>query len=592
MDKAYLGLTDVYASKDIFGIQRYIEGLTSFIHDCSMPMTISIQGDWGTGKTSIMHMVEDSLDKKRVVTQWFNTWQYSQFDLGNNLGISLLYSLLNSMDDSEEDVQTVKATLGKISRKAARLAKAAIEDQSNKFLGETVTGEIKETGKAIFANDNVLFEDPTQSIVDLKNQFHTAVKTTLQKANKEKMVVFIDDLDRLQPARAIELLEVMKIFLDSENCVFVLAIDYSVVIKGVKVKYGDDFDEKKGRAYFDKIIQVPFRVPVVDYDISSFIKECLKDIGVEQIDDDTISNYEDLVAVSVGRNPRAIKRTFNAYMLLLRIAGRESIDSAESKLLLFAILCMQNQFESVYNSVMLYKNDITPETIDQLRRGDKQLLEQYLVEDEDEFKDFMEVFCDILESGENGEINEKQITLLKKVLEFSAYTASTSVNNQKSNKVNAEEFIGLHQTDENREIVAETVAWVDEIKGIRDIRFSKRAFRVRFSAKTKQWIMHFRFQENEETVIDKMNITIHFPKGYLQLLTKSEKKTLVNQILIQQIDQKMVKVWPDSIRIPDLAIDEKTIKQLVYNVRKTVVPIWDSEEIQEAVEDLNKRNNG
>ena len=60
-----IGLTDVAASKDLFEIGPYIKGLSDFIKECKTPMTISIQGTWGTGKTSIMKMVEAELLKNR-----------------------------------------------------------------------------------------------------------------------------------------------------------------------------------------------------------------------------------------------------------------------------------------------------------------------------------------------------------------------------------------------------------------------------------------------------------------------------------------------------------------------------------------------
>lgn len=49
-----------------------------------------------------------------------------------------------------------------------------------------------------------------------------------------RLVVFIDDLDRLEPVKAVELMEVIKNFLDIERCVFVYAIDFSIVKFGVK----------------------------------------------------------------------------------------------------------------------------------------------------------------------------------------------------------------------------------------------------------------------------------------------------------------------------------------------------------------------
>ena len=52
--------------KDLFDMRQYVEGLRNFILECQTPMTISIQGDWGSGKTSMMNMIESELGEKIV----------------------------------------------------------------------------------------------------------------------------------------------------------------------------------------------------------------------------------------------------------------------------------------------------------------------------------------------------------------------------------------------------------------------------------------------------------------------------------------------------------------------------------------------
>lgn len=73
------GCTDVPAETDLFNITKYIDGLTLFISKCDTPMTVAIQGYWGTGKTSIMNLVyrnlRESFPKDNLF--WFNTWQFS-----------------------------------------------------------------------------------------------------------------------------------------------------------------------------------------------------------------------------------------------------------------------------------------------------------------------------------------------------------------------------------------------------------------------------------------------------------------------------------------------------------------------------------
>lgn len=104
----------------------------------------------------------------------------------------------------------------------------------------------------------------------LKEKINTAVDNYLKKEQKDRYVFFIDDLDRLSPEKAVEILEVIKVFLDCDKCVFVLGIDYSVIANGIRAKYGDYIDESKARDFFDKIIQLPFRMPVSAYEIKGY----------------------------------------------------------------------------------------------------------------------------------------------------------------------------------------------------------------------------------------------------------------------------------------------------------------------------------
>lgn len=76
------GICDAPVDTDLLGCNSYFEGLTSFIRTCRTPMTIAVQGDWETGKTSAMKNVsgrlkEQTSENKGIVCVWFNVWQYS-----------------------------------------------------------------------------------------------------------------------------------------------------------------------------------------------------------------------------------------------------------------------------------------------------------------------------------------------------------------------------------------------------------------------------------------------------------------------------------------------------------------------------------
>jgi hypothetical protein len=357
MAKTQTGMTDKPALEDKFNIQKYINGLASFIKDCEVPMTIAVQGDWGTGKTSIMEMVRKELTGVKCV--WFNTWQYSQFNMGDQLPLILLSSLLEKI--TEESGHT----------DAKETAKKALKTIFK--MGMTVVSNV--TNGATEGVENCLFSDGEEaslpeSIGKLKDSFQNAINEICKNKNLDRIVVFVDDLDRLNPGKAVELLEVLKLFLDCDRCVFVLAIDYGVVSRGVSEKYGDLIGEEKGKSFFDKIIQVPFKMPVANYEIKNYIKNCLESSRIK-VSADKLENYRDLIGLSVGYNPRGMKRLFNAFSLLQKISGDEIADDEHKKAILFAILCLQQTCEELYNHIVYNKNELDEAFLETLKKEDE-----------------------------------------------------------------------------------------------------------------------------------------------------------------------------------------------------------------------------
>lgn len=346
-DNKKQGLTDEAATVDLFNINKHLDGLSRFIKACNTPMTISIQGSWGSGKTSIMKMVEHEIEKD-VIPVFFNTWQFSQFDLGNSLAFSMIKVLLNKLQDDESFIKHFTSV-------CSNALTTALKSVSIYNINVDLKKCTEKT-----ADDNY-----AEQIENLHQHFQEVVNNACQREHKDRVVIFVDDLDRLVPSKAVELLEVLKLFLDCKQCVFVLAIDYEVVIRGAIKKYGfasynsEKIDEKernreyeKGKSFFDKIIQVPFKVPVAVYDIKNYLKDGFNKINLK-IDDNDLLDYIDLCASSIGSNPRSLKRLLNAFLLLTFI-GEGSIDlnNKDKAKLLFAALCLQQYNEKIYNLIV------------------------------------------------------------------------------------------------------------------------------------------------------------------------------------------------------------------------------------------------
>ena len=359
--KLMTGLTDKPIENNVddsFGVTKYINGLSRFILECSTPMTIAIQGDWGSGKTSIMYMVKEQLGID-VIPVWFNTWQFSQFNMEDQLAVSFLSCMMDkicvNVEESSETKKSIQV-LKKVAFFTSKVGSAILEING----AQKAAGDIEKLYNEKFGDKDTI--DTQHIIENLKEQFQDTINQILKNSNK-RVVIFVDDLDRLQPSRAVELLEVLKIFLDCEKCVFVLAIDYDVVSQGIRQKYGDAFNNEKGKNFFDKIIQVPFKMPVAHYDISNYVKKSFEQLQLYVNDE---KPYVDLIKNSIGYNPRSMKRVFNAFLLLTKVHNDEKLNDDYERQLLFAALCLQLSFEEVYNFIVEKGSDLDTEFFEDL----------------------------------------------------------------------------------------------------------------------------------------------------------------------------------------------------------------------------------
>lgn len=406
--------------EDSFGIEKYVDGLCKFVTHCATPMTISIQGDWGSGKTSMMNMIKEII-RKDVHTIWFNTWQYSQFNMQDELTISMLCSLLKELKVDE-------AQRKKYWDWGVKALKLVAYKGTEKLTAGMVDANAVEQ---VFENGGM---DVAEQIKSLKEDVQKAVDNVLKKTGKKRVVVFVDDLDRLQPAKAVEILEVLKVFLDCNNCVYILAVDYEVVAQGIKQKFGDMVGEQKGKSFFDKIIQLPFKMPVAQYNIENYVEGSLKNMGIE-IPNTEIPDYVELIKKSIGCNPRSMKRLFNTYHLLDIIMQSKGCVAGNGRKLLFAIICMQMEYEGLYKFIASNCDDLSEEKLLKLS-GMTNVLEndlEYnelkenlaLIDDSDIHRifDFMKLFNRVLQLDEKEEISLDELNNLKEVMFFASVTS-------------------------------------------------------------------------------------------------------------------------------------------------------------------------
>ena len=326
-------------SEDWLSLSREACALAEFVAGCVTPLTIAVQGDWGSGKTSLLRMLEEDLSARageRIEVVRFETWQYAQFGGGSTLPLSLLSMLARRLSPPGR-LAPIANTLKRLAAPAAAIVVRGVS------LGMVEREDFKGGAAAPV--------DFAEECDRLRRELQDAVNDK-RRNGVDRVVVLIDDLDRIEATLAIDVLQTIKMFLDLEHCVFVLALDFAVVKEGVAAKFGIK-DDRKARAFFDKIIQLPFQVPVANYDTGGFVRHLLANVHEAGFTDNEADVVVALARASITSNPRAIKRAINA-LHLNRMIAADTFDRLGTRrsaglVTLFALLCLQARFPEAYS---------------------------------------------------------------------------------------------------------------------------------------------------------------------------------------------------------------------------------------------------
>ena len=341
---------------DLFGINVYQDALIDFVKHTDTPITIALQGEWGSGKTSLMNQLRWNLcdaDGAPYFPVWINTWQYSLMKSPNESVISILEGIINQIGALNPDGQKWAKSKKKIGSLFKKMAKVGVKVAASQIGVDG--GDVDD----MFGSEESSQSDISQLKTEIADLIGDALK---HNPNKVGFTFYIDDLDRIDPPVAVDILELLKNIFDLKHCVFILAIDYDVVIKGLKPKFGEltDKNEREFRSFFDKIIQLPFSMPVASYNIDTFLVDALKKIEFFTTDElsnlDISATLSEIARLSVGCNPRSLKRLTNTLSLISIINRRLAAGSAETaaghnKVLNFALVCMQIAYPYIYNQV-------------------------------------------------------------------------------------------------------------------------------------------------------------------------------------------------------------------------------------------------
>lgn len=252
------------------------------------PASIGVSGAWGTGKSSMIKLVRRSLEERaegrasQYVFVEFNAWLYQGYDDARAALLEVIATKLTEEAKTRETgIDKAQNLLKRVNwLRAAKLGAGSALALALGLPPTGAIGEVFSAGKKLISgsgdeSDVADLEDGATKVGDAfggllnpkpelspPREIH-AIRESFEDALKEigiTLVVLIDDLDRCLPPTTISTLEAIRLFLFLDNTAFVIAADNAMIKHAVR-KHFDGVADDLVTNYFDKLVQIPIRVP-------------------------------------------------------------------------------------------------------------------------------------------------------------------------------------------------------------------------------------------------------------------------------------------------------------------------------------------
>lgn len=317
---------------------KLIEEVGEAVATCTPPQVFGVHGDWGLGKTSFLHQVQWHLAgicpqrsdaeapeqsellppkgkySNAIRTIWFDAWRYQHEEVPV---IALLQEMRAQLSHQPGKagvvVRGILLSIEEVTKK--------IGFQYSKF----------QQANREWKAENLDAPLPSHTIrLHLREAIDLLIPSKqAAKPLSPRLAIFIDDIDRCEPAAAFRLLEGLKIYLTLENCVFVLGMNQKVIEKAIGSQIPEDSPKERAAAYMDKLCQNVWRLPAVRRP-DLFLEEMLADT----VEDETTRNriIEGIKGLRcLPPNPRRLKGIANLIgRMSVRLPSQRTTDEGSA----------------------------------------------------------------------------------------------------------------------------------------------------------------------------------------------------------------------------------------------------------------------
>ena len=311
---------DEPAKKDELGRSEVSHELARIALFCNTPMVIGIYGPWGSGKSTFMEFIKCAVgDQKNLLKDieqnevkttmvQFNPWE-AQFV--REPALALIEKIARDCKThTDDDTRSMLNSVKHLFSMVATLASAA---DAFGMPGASAVGTIAKAGTEMANNQSDVYKKQDVDSLTIQQAFKEIIDKALTKCKAERLIVFIDDLDRCTHEQTLKLLEALKLYLNHEKCVYLVGVDPAAIKASIEHHYRDSTISIKGEDYLDKLIQIPFKLPGVS--------RKNKNGYISQLLGDDLKICRELMMAGLGDSPRNLKR-FSLLLKMNYIVGR------------------------------------------------------------------------------------------------------------------------------------------------------------------------------------------------------------------------------------------------------------------------------
>jgi len=292
-------------TQDALSRERFIEASVHQIEnmDDDSSFIVGLYGKWGIGKTSIVNLIREKLKAEDYFTAYFNPWIFRTEE-------ALLIEIFNTIIRGCNSDEKLKSTLSVIGSTLKKYADFIKLPKFNFYGAEIdITDTVQGVGKALGT-----FLDE-----DLSLEKQKGITNQVLRQLEKPLVIFIDDVDRLDRVEIRLLFKTIKLTADFDKIIYVLAFDEEVVSKSLGQFYGSG-EQEDGKRFIEKIVQLPIRIPKLStetklkYSLTLISKwENKNKLALPNIDKEDFIDKFEIVHDLFLETPRDSKRLMNAF---------------------------------------------------------------------------------------------------------------------------------------------------------------------------------------------------------------------------------------------------------------------------------------